>query len=332
MKITKRILAAMLGLTMLIAIPQCASANVTTVVNNEVAHMSKFVQVWGKVEEKNDGKIHIKNSSNINNDMILNISHETIIIDAVSGLPVPLKDINLNEDIYAYISPVMTLSLPPMSNAKAIIVNIPQDFKVPNYIEVQSINQNYDGSITVKSDDGLVEATLDRNTNVFPYLTKNIVTIDNIKIGSTLFLWGKEEKGKMQTMENTKKIKVEKSLIMPYGYSALIKASVNNVNIDGKDIYLTSKEVPFMQEKTLMVPLKVVAEACGYNVSLNNKRGVATMTKEGSKTYSVTINSDMINLEDTNCYLRNKTILKNNTIFVSADLFNLAQNAKVVVE
>lgn len=332
MKITKKILATMLGLTILVGIPQCASANVDTTSNYEVTHMPSFVQVYGQVKEKNDKQIHINNSSNINNDILLNVSEKTIIIDAVSGLPVPLKDVNLNETIYAYTSPIMTLSLPPISNAEAIIVNIPQDFGVPNYIEVQSINKNYDGSITVTSGDGVFEATLDSTTNIFPYLTRNLVTINDIRIGSTLFLWNESQNYEVQIPENSQKLKVRKCLIMPYSYSSLIEASINDLNINGNDIKFLSKEAPFMKQKVLMVPLEVIAETCGYNVNFDKETSVATMTKEGSESYSVTIDSNILNLGDNKYYLTGETMLKNNTIFVSSDLFKLAQNAKVVVK
>ncbi|MBW6409080.1 stalk domain-containing protein [Clostridium weizhouense] len=332
MKVIKRILGSMLALTIIMGVPQYVSANEMITSNREIIQMPKFVQVWGNVKEKDENRIHIKNSSNVNNDIILNISEETKIIDAVSGLPVNIKDITGNETIYAYISPVMTLSLPPMTNAKVIMVNIPQDYAVPRYIEVESVNKNEDGSVTVTSEDGYLQATLDKDTNIFPYLTKNIVTIDNIRPGSTLVLWDRIEQGGIQTMQLPERVKIDKCLLMPYEYSGLIKASTNKLNINGDDINLNSNETPFMQEDKLMLPLKVVAEKLGYNVSINQNTDVVTITKEGAKPYTVTINNDMVNIEDTNYYLSSKTILKDGTIFVSSDLFNLAQNAKVIVE
>lgn len=127
-----------------------------------------------------------------------------------------MKDVDLNEGIYAYIGQAMTLSLPPMTNAKVIVVNLPQDYKVPNYIKVESIKKNNDGSITVISDGGRLEATLDSNTNIFPYLTRNIVTLNDIKVNSNLVIWEKTNSDEMQkTKELPIKINVDKCLIAP---------------------------------------------------------------------------------------------------------------------
>lgn len=221
MKSTNTILATMLGIAVITGMPQPVVANTEIKSNKEVAsnhdavHMPKYVQVWGQVAENSDGRILIKNSTNVNKDIILNTSEQTIIIDAVSGLPVSVKDIDLNQGIYAYIGQAMTLSLPPITNAKAIVVNIPQDFKAPSYIEVESVKKNSDGSITVRSEDGMLEATLDSTTKVFPYLTRNIVTLDDINVGLNLFLWEKETQNEIQTLELPMKVNISKCLIAP---------------------------------------------------------------------------------------------------------------------
>ncbi|MBY7024654.1 hypothetical protein HYI08_05430 [Clostridium botulinum] len=339
MKMTKKILGSAIALTVLMGIPQYASANVLISQNNvaatetqEALKMPRFATAWGSVKEKDDTRIHVTNSSNVDNDVVLNISDQTKIIYAVSGLPVSINDINTNDDIYAYTSPIMTMSLPPITNAELVIVNIPQDFKVPNYIEVQNIVKNDDGSVTVTSDDGLLQATLDKDTNMSPYLTRNIVTTDNIEVGSKLVLWTKYDANGVQTLQLPEKVNVEKCMIMPYEYSGVVQASAGKLNINGEDVSFEYSEAPFMEGETLMLPLNLVSEKLGYEVKPFNKTTMLNITKEGSKTYTVAIDSEMLETEDTEHYLRNKTMVKNNNIFVSSELFNLAENAKVVVE
>ena len=221
MKLTKTILATMLGISVITGMPHNVAANTEIKSNAELGsnydavHMAKYVKVWGEVAESNNGRILIKNSTNVNKEIVLNISEQTIIIDAVSGLPVSVNDIKLNQGIYAYMGQAMTFSLPPIANAKAIVVNIPQDFKAPSYIEVESVKKNSNGSITITSEDGMLKATLDSTTKVFPYLTRNIVTLDDIKVGSNLFLWEKETQGEMHTLELPRKVNISKCLIAP---------------------------------------------------------------------------------------------------------------------
>lgn len=217
MKKARIISAMMLGMTAFSSMPQYALAvdKEMAASDQEVAYKQNYVKVWGEVSEKTDERILIKNSSDVNDEIILNISEDTIIVDAVTGQPVLIKDINLNEGIYAYMGEAMTLSLPPMANAKAIIVNIPEDSRVPNYITVEAIKKNNDGSTTVIGDGGNLEATLNSDTNISPYLTRNIVTIEDIKVGSNLLLWEKENKDMLQITVLPVKINIEKCLIIP---------------------------------------------------------------------------------------------------------------------
>ena len=51
-------------------------------------------------------------------EVILNISEETLILDAVNGYPVLLDDLEDGRTVNAYVGPAMTMSIPPTSNAK----------------------------------------------------------------------------------------------------------------------------------------------------------------------------------------------------------------------
>ena len=217
MKIKKMTSMFMLGITAFSAIPQSAYAIDTKLESNmEASHRETYTQVYGQVANiSEEGQILIKNSTNVNNEILLNVSEETVIVDAVTGTPASVKDITLNEGIYTYIGQVMTLSLPPMTNAKVIIVNVPQDTKAPTYIKVEAIKKNNDGSTTVISEGRTYEATLNNNTKIFPYRTKNIVRIDDIQVGSNLLLWEDVNPDKMQTLELPQKMEVSKCMIMP---------------------------------------------------------------------------------------------------------------------
>lgn len=217
MKIKKMTSMFMLGITAFSAIPQSAYAIDTKLESNmEASHRETYTQVYGQVANiSEEGQILIKNSTNVNNEILLNVSEDTVIVDAVTGAPVSVEDIKLNEGIYTYIGQVMTLSLPPMTNAKVIIVNVPQDTKTPTYIKVESIKKNNDGSTTIISEGRTYEANLNNDTKVFPYKTRNIVTIEDIKVGSNLLLWEDVNPDKMQTLELPQKMEVSKCMIMP---------------------------------------------------------------------------------------------------------------------
>lgn len=82
------------------------------------------VRIYGSASHMEDGRLSIDNRSGVSaeGEIILNISQEsTLILDAVSGTPLTLEDIQDGETIYAYIGPAMTMSLPPMTNAAIIL-------------------------------------------------------------------------------------------------------------------------------------------------------------------------------------------------------------------
>ncbi|WP_455792652.1 cold-shock protein [Clostridium butyricum] len=192
---------------------------------SEAAYQQDYSRLWGQVSEFDElGRIRITNSSDVNNDVILNINEDTIIVDAATGTPVLKENIKLDENIYVYAGRAMTLSLPPITNAKVIIVNIPQDFAVPSYVKVDSVKKNDNGTTTIVTEGGNKEITFNNETNVFPYKTRNIVTVDDIKAGSKLLIWEEFNANGVQTLELPVRAKASKCMIMPMDASETTEA------------------------------------------------------------------------------------------------------------
>lgn len=161
------------------------------------------VRIYGPVTKQEDGSLSIDNQSDmsISGEIILNISGEsTYILDAVTGLPLKEEDIKDGDTIYAYIGPAMTMSLPPMTNAEVIFANIAADAKVPDYIEVKSMVTDKAASKSVLTAADGTEYTLKSDCNIFPYLTKNIVTLDDLTQGRKCVVWSDEDNAVLQIM------------------------------------------------------------------------------------------------------------------------------------
>lgn len=58
-----------------------------------------------------------------------------MILDAVSGDPVDADAIKTGETVYAWLGArnVTTMSLPPQTTPDLLLVNVPADYKVPQY-------------------------------------------------------------------------------------------------------------------------------------------------------------------------------------------------------
>lgn len=168
-----------------------ASSLMTASASQKEAPLSDYL-IHGPVSKESEGRLVIDNQSGTGyaGEIVLNISSETTrILDAVTGSPVAFDDIRDGETIYAYISPVMTMSLPPMTNASLILCNIPADFRVPAYQQSDVLTVNEDGvSGSVKTTDGTTY-TIPADCQIFPYLTRNIVTIQDLTEGRTFLVW-----------------------------------------------------------------------------------------------------------------------------------------------
>ena len=153
------------------------------------------IRIFGPVTRTEDGRLSIDNQSGVSNsgEIILNVSdEETYILDAVSGLPIKLEDIKDGDTIYAYIGPAMTMSLPPQTTGEVIIGKIPADQKAPEYITAVSMTANADGSWTLVSAAGK-EYAVSADCRIMPYLTRQIVSLEDVEQGSNLLVWSDDQ-------------------------------------------------------------------------------------------------------------------------------------------
>lgn len=160
----------------------------------EPAALPGSIRIWGNVTEVTENRLRMirKDDAAANQEMILNLSSDTRILDSVSGDPVAGEQIQKGEFIYADISPVMTFSLPPISNAYIVLCNVPADYKVPEYITVADMNINSDGQTGLLTSDAGKQYRITDQSRLFPYLTRNIVTIHNLTKGRNCLVWTKD--------------------------------------------------------------------------------------------------------------------------------------------
>ena len=160
-------------------------------VDESVEQAASSIRIWGSVSHDEDGKLVIDNQSGVSSEgeIVLNTSEETVILDAVTGDPMSAEDLKDGETIYAYISEAMTMSLPPQTSATVIFANIPQDFKAPDYITVKNVMTDASSSkVMLNAQDG-TSYEIGEDCEITPYLTRNIVTVDDLTEGRTCVVW-----------------------------------------------------------------------------------------------------------------------------------------------
>ena len=124
------------------------------------------------------------NYNEVSAEMILNYNDSTPVLDASTLSPVAVSDIDKDKPVYVWTSQAMTMSIPPQTAAQVIITNVPDDASAPMYVIAKDV-ENTDGGIIITDQDG-VTWRADGDTEVIPYLTRNIVTLDDIKEGTRI--------------------------------------------------------------------------------------------------------------------------------------------------
>lgn len=140
--------------------------------------------------------ITVDNQSDVSStgEMILTIDpSNTEIIDAQTGLPVELSEVQ-SGSFEAYLGDAMTMSLPPQCTPDMVIVNIAEDAAAPQYAvaaEDPADAADLENAIVLKATDGRTYV-IDKDAQVTPYLTRNIVKLQDLTAGTACLLWEDE--------------------------------------------------------------------------------------------------------------------------------------------
>ena len=149
------------------------------------------VRIYGEIEEVSEEDIIVDNQSDMSSqgEMILMIDPDhTYLLDASTGLPVDVKDVQAGDSFEAYLGDAMTMSLPPQNTPDIVFVNVPEDIAMPAYAVAAEDPTETNGIWTLKTTDGTVyEVTED--AQVVPYLTKNIVKMQDVQKGTACAIW-----------------------------------------------------------------------------------------------------------------------------------------------
>jgi hypothetical protein len=146
------------------------------------------VGMAGVITAEGDGTITVQNAQGYT--IVLNVTPETIIVDAANGMSAALG-MRLDDNVTVYYGPVNALSMPPQSNAVGIAINATEPGAAVSayYGVVEQIVSRSADSVTVLGGNGAIEVTINRSSQIMPYLTRNIVSIDNIDVGTALLVF-----------------------------------------------------------------------------------------------------------------------------------------------
>lgn len=226
------------------------------------------VQVWGTLTWLDDGGLYVENSSEgaAYNAVILH-GESIICLDAVTGEPMDIQDLKDGDTIYAWVGPAMTMSLPPHATAILILGNIPADYAVPRFYEIVSVTPQAMPAIypipaltwtEVTATDGTTLTITDEAT-LTPYLTKNIVRLEDLIPGTRILVWS-DSKGEP-----------EKVLVFPYEYRGYVSVTEDgDVSVNGSGV---ARQAKTTDDGDTLLPVRAVAEALGMKVHWDAQLG-----------------------------------------------------------
>ncbi|HIV93428.1 MAG TPA: hypothetical protein H9744_17400 [Candidatus Eisenbergiella stercoravium] len=150
-------------------------------------NISSSIRVNGTVTQIEDGQILLENNEEgaAYPQVLLNITEDTLILSASDYSQKALSDITVGDTLYADISPAMTRSIPPMSNAIIVFCDVTDDTVIPTCAQITDIQTAEDGQVTIITDQNL-NLLPNENTRVLSLDGSSELSISDLAIGDTI--------------------------------------------------------------------------------------------------------------------------------------------------
>lgn len=264
-------------------------------------------------------------------EVALNISEKTLVIDSNTGLSASLNDLIADDVIFVYYSAAMTRSLPPQSHAIAIVTQVEKDKSHAEFFTIKEIVSRNAGEIRALNKEGDLIVTFAKENPLTPYMTKQNVTFDDIRVGTQLFIWYEIVALSYPGQTGaTKAVLVgqEEELGVRAVYTPMAGLDAVSITIKDKAIQLGGHKL-VEQDDLIMLPLRAVAEGLGFNVTwegedqsiLLDNGTVKTTLYIGNDSY-FNASSQAIGLTQSFQLGASPMLIDSNT-YVPASLFNL---------
>ena len=274
MKFSVKLIAATLCAAML-CVPALAAVSATGA--GAYVPNPQYTVISGTVAHQKDGGLLMSTSTGEPTEDYILWTEGVMILDAVSGEPVDAKSIKDGSTVYAWLGAqtAMTMSLPPQVTPELLLVNVPADYKVPQYDVIVRATvimagiPHYSGMDITLSDGTAYQVWED--AQIAPYLTRNRVTYQDLLPGTRVLMWA-DDSGKGSRV-----------LVFPYAYKGGISLYNDGyLCVNGRPtVHPSALRRPYKDER-LYAPIRAVAEAAGYDVSWDKAHGVTV--KDGTET------------------------------------------------
>lgn len=168
--------------------PETSEGEETEDVEEMPASETYFGTVASIEKDEEGNVVSISLTSEENGDYVMNVTDNTVWVDAVEKVKASQEDLTDGETIYVYHSPVSTRSLPPQSEAFAVVLNVPQDIAVGVYHEVEEVTTTENDTRLLTNNGGLYLVISDE-TAVKDYETGEVADISDVAESDHVIAW-----------------------------------------------------------------------------------------------------------------------------------------------
>lgn len=289
----KKLLSILLTLAALSA-ALCVPAAAEEAKAEEPETPPAFVRMWGKASPWEGEGIYLKNDSGDGSlDQVVVHPGDAPAVDAATGLPLDLEKVKEGDTLYVWTGPAMALSQPAQVSALVIVGNVPADAAAPEFCEIagEAVLPAPGGKGNARfplTGGGELEVT--DKTVYTPWLTKQIVGMDDLVPGTRVLVW-KDKDGA-----------AEKIQLLPSVYRGYVRtfATMHDVRVavNGGFDAERDKDVPQFSAKRAengpMAPIRGIAEAAGYSVSWDKNRGAVVYDENTEVVFYVWPGDDVV--------------------------------------
>ena len=273
----KKLLSLVLAIAAITSMTAFANNDIMLISENPAEEVAaepmavpEYFTTYGEITEVT--KDYIMVTTVDGEEIQFNTSENTQVIDANTVMPLDLANRETNKVAITY-SNAMTMSLPPQAYAYVVIGNIKADMGNPIFTVVEDVKTTKDG-IVIVTEAGSKEITVPAAAEVAPYLTRNIVTLADIKAGSNVLLWYD-----MMTMSIPAFATSEKVVVFAGNVLEIPEAS-DALTVNGVEITLLEDEIVYDNNGVEMLPLRTVAETLGFKVEWVNETQSIIISKD----------------------------------------------------
>jgi len=140
-------------------------------------------------DEDSTQTVLVKTDSDPVQEILLNISSGTAILDNETRGAADFSSLSEGDDVFVYYSLAMTRSLPPQSSCAAIVTNLEKGKAQAKLMTVGTITENEDGGIAFTNKAGDYVVTVPETAPVSRLGEEGSLGVSDITEGDTVFTW-----------------------------------------------------------------------------------------------------------------------------------------------